>query len=148
VPESDGSTTETDDDLDDVEIPLETDADRLRLIKTAADDDGTSLRTQSHTDFWTGKGKSPAKKDKAGPALIVVSDDDETETEDEDEAFEILKKLGLSVQEETDDNSKQPSDTRVLGMPGPSKRIPLELEQGRDQAGTIDGQWTCTACTL
>jgi hypothetical protein len=146
VPESDGSTTETDDDLDDIEIPLETDADRLRLIRTAADDDGTSLRTQSHlTDFWTGKGKSPAKKDKAGPALIVVSDDDdETETEDEAEAFETLKKLGLSVQEETGDNSKLPSDTRVLGTPGPSK----PLEQGRDQTETIDGQWTCTACTL
>jgi hypothetical protein len=146
VPESDGSTTETDDDLDDIEIPLETDADRLRLIKTAADDDGTSLRTRSHlTDFWTGKGKAPAKKGKAGPALIVVSDDDETETEDEDEAFETLKKLGLSVQEETD---KPPSDNRVLETPGPSKRTPLELEQGRDQTESIEGQWTCTACTL
>jgi hypothetical protein len=129
---------------------LETDADRLRLIKTTADDDGTSLRTQSHlTDFWTGKGKSPAKKDKAGPTLIVVSDDDETETEDEDEAVETLKKLGLSVQEETDEYSKKPSDSRVLEKPGPSKRTPLdESEQGRTKTETFDGQWTCTACTL
>lgn len=142
--------TETDDDLDDIEIPLETDADRLRLIKTAADDDGTSLRAQSHlTDFWTGKGKSPAKKGRAGPTLIIVSDDDETETEDEDEAVETLKKLGLSVQEETNDDSKLPSDDRILEKPSSSKRNPLdELEQGRDQKETVDGQWTCTACTL
>ena len=149
MPESDGSTTETDDDLDDIEIPLETDADRLRLIKTAAGDHDTSLRTQSHlTDFWTGRGKSPAKKGKAEAAVIVVSDDEEIETEDEDEAFETLKKLGLSVQEETDDNPKLPSDNRALETPGPSKRTPLELEQGGDQTDTIEGRWTCTACTL
>ncbi|KIM33246.1 hypothetical protein M408DRAFT_326031 [Serendipita vermifera MAFF 305830] len=139
-PESDGSTTETDDDTEDTVITQETDADRLRLIQSMADDGNKSLRTQSHiTDFWM---PPTEMKGKSKPVLVVMSDD---ESDDEEEANERLRKLGLSIEEASEPTSAGPDDDTTPSKPESNTKV--LVDHPREKTAEVDGQWACSACT-
>jgi hypothetical protein len=138
-----GASDEDKTDDEDYDFPVETDADRRRMMADAmGDKELASLKMQARLDdFWLDEGK---RKD----TQKAINNPDETADGSED-AEETLKKFGLSPEENVRDRSYLPTSSMTESLQKMKPRISLI---GRRKESTAvpeaEGEWACKTCTL
>jgi hypothetical protein len=130
-------------DGEDYDSPVETDADRRRMMAGAmSDKELASLKTQARLDdFWLDKEKGKGTQK-------ATNDPDET-GDSSNEAEETLKKFGLSPEENVGDRNYLPASSMMESLQRTKPNIALIGPRKESTAvHEAEGEWTCKACTL
>jgi hypothetical protein len=142
---------ESSSDEEEIVPMIEDDADRKRIMKeTMKDSELSALKNQGViADFWKMRGPSSSSTNKIRQdiPLIDISDDEDADLNDKD-ATALLKKLGLNLEDDSDDDETL-NQAQQPYTSGRSNTSPEEILQ--DQSGHEQGQpgsWECKACTL
>lgn len=143
TPQGADSRRESDEDQtgdEDYDFPVETDAERRRMMADAmGDTELASLKTRARLeDFWLDKGKRKGTQK-------LTNDPDEMEDGSE-EARETLKKFGLSLEENVRDLATS-STTESLQR----KKSSMSSIGRRKESTAVpetEGEWACKTCTL
>lgn len=169
-----------DEEEDEFVTVYETDADRRRMMADTMEEselDMTSLRNQTRLpDLWGGKRNLTGKDSKgersrpkafggtsksqplskAKAILIEISDSEDTESENEEDAQELVKRMGLSIEEVPSADEEPPAHEKVADvdkgrrMSSYSMGSPADMHdlRGRQAETSIEsGGWNCEICT-
>ncbi|PVG04246.1 WLM-domain-containing protein [Serendipita vermifera] len=129
----------------------EDDTDRKRIMKeTMKDTELSTLKNQGLiTDFWKIAGSSSStRKNNQDIPMIDISDDEDAGSSEKD-AIALLKKLGLNLEEDGDEDetlNQAQQQPYTSGGPDTSPEEALRGENGHDQGQS--GTWACQACTF